>query len=604
MASRSPDGSRFHLQNDIGLGHGLLATARNGLSTHPADLMATLDGRFDRREELAAQLGLTHDLGDADLLLAAYARWDMACLDRIDGDYAFILWDGRQRRLLAARDRLGVRPLYYARCRGTLFLASHPAALLAAHPELADAIDEEALAAYAAGEALPLERTVHAGIRRLPPAHALIADTGFEVRRTFEWPREARRKAEPPEAFAALLSEAVRERLPLTDSAAALLSGGLDSSSIVALGAAAREEATAPKLRTYSQVFPGSRIKDERHWIESVVFQSGARATYVPSSEISAFAGFDLILNGQCAPFIAPNIAVTSHTMAQVARDGIRVLVDGHGGDEVVWHGIPALYDLAYSGRMPRLWAQLQPLAKAEGQSALRLFSAVMASKGPHRRWLGATGRRARPPLTDTRPAWLIGESALARAKECAPGREAIDGHTEALTGGYFVQSLEVLDKLAGSHGLDLRFPFLDRRLVEWCLTAAPEERLAEGYTRSLLRQGMKGIIPEMVRTRRDKYDFMAQLVDAMIDRDEQTVDDVLNNPDERLAGCFEMDELRRLWARLKADRNSVRGRDVQAIWRAVMMGLWLRRARQPSALAMASIVKVPSLPCAALGAA
>ena len=572
MRGYGPHGRATHDAGGALLGHGLHKAGSDGIATDLGGASVALDGRIDNRQDLAAALGVSSQAGDAQLVLAAYRAWGVACADHLEGDFAFALWDPRDRQMLVARDRIGVRPVYYHDSASALLIASHPAAILALAPELGRKVDEGVAAAFAAGEAHPADRTIHPGLARLPAAHLLVASPArMEVCRYFTWQvRQRAPGSEPPERFADLLRLAVERRVVGPARIGAMLSGGLDSSSIVTIASKLASDRGDPPLRTYSQVFPNDPAGDERAYIEAIIGCGGLDPVFQPLDSVAPFAQFDAMAAAQSMPFNGPNLATTRRTHFAAANDGIGVLLDGHGGDEAVSSGVAWLYDLAYRGRFMGLWHLLRPLAKAERQSSRRLFTHIVKEKGP---WRRAISEKAPPD-------WLARDvrAAVAPKPPCRPGMEGMDEHLGGLVSPYFTQALEMLGHAAADAGIELRFPLLDRELLQWCLAAPGGEKLGEGQTRYLLRRGMKGILPDIVRLRRDKYDFTGHLLRGMISSDSTMIDRSLEDRSGRLRAYFSMPALRRLWQAGQASPGTLSSVEVQALWRAVALGRWLER--------------------------
>lgn len=249
QAFRGPDAQAVWNAGPVGLGHALLrTTAESAHERQPFSLDGQVwiaaDARLDGRGELLAMLHaarreISSTEPDVVLILHAYALWEEGCLDHLHGDFAFLLWDGRKQRLLCARDRFGVKPLYYARS-GVALLVSNTLNALRLHPQVPITLDEEAIGHYLLFGMRPAQSdaTTFAAIRRLRPAHLLTADrSGMRVRRYWEAPsaptalRRVCRSADLVAEFSAIFDQAVGDRLR-TDHIGTALSGGMDSASI------------------------------------------------------------------------------------------------------------------------------------------------------------------------------------------------------------------------------------------------------------------------------------------------------------------------------------------------------------------------------------
>jgi asparagine synthase (glutamine-hydrolysing) len=553
--------------------------ARDGV-THEDGIIAVLSGRIDNREDLRTAVGLPTTADDCRILLAAYRRWGVNCAEHLDGDFAWVIWDRALGRLLAARDLLGVRPLYYHETPQAIHLSSHPAAIVAVCPAAGAVQDETILVTYAAGYVDNGERTLYPGILRLMGGHRLtFTAAGCTVARFASWSSETRPPGQDaPERFAELLDSAVRRRMVSAAPVASLLSGGLDSSSVVAMAQRHAERIGEAPLRTYSQVFPNSSDGDERPFIMAMVGEGGLDPKFLDCSGIAAFDGLDRALAVQAGPFIGPNFATTVHTYQRAARDGYGVLLDGHGGDEAVSSGLASLFDHAYTLRLGPLWRNVRALSRMNGMRPAQLMVNLLRKRGPH------TGRaqRAKALIGQPRPDWLGPAVTWPATKPRLPqpGRESFTEHLDLLTSPFFVQALELLAHASAGEGIELRFPLLDRDLIAWCLAAPGGEKFVEGFPRALLRNGMVGYLPDQVRYRRDKYDFTTHVIQGMTRADQGVVEEVLVDRNSYLKPFFNMPILRERWQALNDPSRPVDGYSIQAIWRAIVLGRWLQLHR------------------------
>ena len=338
-AYRGPDGISFWLGEGVGLAHLALHVTpeqqreRLPLVVEHAGLALVADARIDNRAELIAILGLKRHLAarhptDAELILAAYQRWGTACAAHLLGDFAFAIWDARERRLFAARDAMNMRALYYRTESQRLLFATDGAQILAL-PEVPVRIFEPAVGAHLLGRFDRLDWTFYEGIAQLPPAHALVANTmGVRTWRYWEVDPEARieytDERQYVEHFVDLFSEAVRCRLRSAYPAGVLLSGGLDSGSVASMGGWLRQQPgggdLAP-LRAYCFAFESLPECDERSISDGIVHHYD-----LPMTAISAETAW-LLWNypahtptgGSAAIEIIP--ITTQHAFMQLARN-------------------------------------------------------------------------------------------------------------------------------------------------------------------------------------------------------------------------------------------------------------------------------------------
>jgi asparagine synthase (glutamine-hydrolysing) len=469
------------------------------------------DLRLDNRAELCAVLGDLEErrATDAEILLAAYERWGDDCPRHLVGDFAFALWDGRRRRLLCARDPIGVCPLYYTVAGGRLIAASTLEAVLAALPSPAE-INQPFLRDLVDSRFDRwVEETSYSGVLRLPPGHRMVLENEGEEQRlalarywTFgtESGPPLRRDEEYLERFRELFLAAVGSRMRGFGPVGVLVSGGMDSSAIACAAHHLVETGVLPAdtdLRFYSAVFSATPGAEEREYAEAVARRCPrARMTYVPGDDcwgLSDFAtdgGYPL-----AEPEIGISRALVLRLLRQARKDGCRVVLTGIGGDQVLggepYHRPGGLRDV--EGR--RLLAEIPHFRRSSRRTTAGLFAEAWlrpAVPAPLRR--AVRRLRSGPPRAverDRRLPETPGFPTLA-------ARESF----RYLTEGSFSARLAGL-RIASDHaGVETRLPFLDRRLIDFMLTVPARVRFRNGWIKWVLRQSLEGILAEEVRQR------------------------------------------------------------------------------------------------------
>jgi asparagine synthase (glutamine-hydrolysing) len=617
MAHRAPDGVSVWCNGNIGLGHGLLRTLPEGpLEANPlvdGHLAITADVRLDNRDELLAALGIAdRSTSDAALVLAAYRRWAEDCPSRLLGDFAFALWDAQRAILVCARDHFGVKPFNYYTGTDRFAFASETKALLALGVS-SRGVDEARMADFLASIVADSSSTFYAGILRLPPGHQLAVTPSGTRLRCYWRPQasSSRPDGDLTAQFLELFQAAVRSRLRGTGAVGAMLSGGLDSSSIACVARRIlRAEHDARSLPTFSMVSDAPSARIERQSIDAVVAQGGFAPNYVASDELAPFAEFDRILTEQEGVFLAPGLALGRPIYRLAAERGVRVLLDGHGGDEVVSHGLGRLRELASSSRWLDLWREVQGEADTNTASALRLFLLHVTHFGPSAHILRPLARARMRALhhlrhsrrqEETRPSWsgFINPDLAARTDVAARHHEqraALAGcasererHLAAISSSLQAHALEVLDKEAAGAGVEARYPFWDKRLAEFCLALPSEAKLHGGWSRLILRRAMEGILPRSVQWRRDKQDFTPVLVRGMLEHHRPLLDGILSDQRGEVAGYVDLAAAYAAYRRIAERPEAASGIDVQAVWRTVALALWLRQLRNTAVGAAAA---------------
>lgn len=558
-----------------------------GESSHEI-LPLTLTGalRLDNRSDLCAALGLpqTSTLSDNELTLAAYEKWGEGCTERLQGDFAFAIDDRRNQRLFCARDRFGVRPFFYHLTPDEMIYASEIRALLAL-PRIPRRLNEERLADIF----ILSEDTAHTcwqEIQRLPPAHCLTITSDTAHLRRY-WTLDAERAlprdsdAAYAEEFHALFTEAVRARLQSPFPVGAQLSGGLDSSAIVTVARHLRGPDNA-SLPTFSLVF-GGQPYDESRYIDAVLAGVGLEPNCLFGDDLPPLEGLAALLNG-AEPFLAPNFFFQEAMFRAAQAQGIRVLLDGFDGDTVIGHGIAHLSVLARSGRWRTLRREIHGLARQFGTAPKTILNQqVLRPLLPPAVTQCWDRLHGRPPETVwdkifapdfVRRAGLPEKAAEYLAKERGALKSARHHQARRLSTGLIPGVLELHDRQGAAYGLETRSPFLDARLVEFCLALPPEQKLRDGWTRVILRNGLPEL-PEQIRQRGGKANFSPLIARTLRAHHRDQIEEMLRHAPDILSPYLDVPALKHIYNRyLEMGRSS----DALTLWKAISLDLWLRQ--------------------------
>lgn len=551
-------------------------------------ITAAADAVLYNGDALGDRLGLGRGASEPQLIVAAYRRWGEDCVDHMEGDFAFAVADAARGKLFLARDRFGVRPLYYRR-QGQCFEFASRVGQLAQSEGEAPARRPGAVAAFLLGRVLDHEGTFFEGIYRLPAAHCLrVTSEGVSMRRYWQpGPVPLPRRADLPELFRTTFEQSVRDRLRRTRSPGALLSGGLDSSSIACVARDCLAKGGKGKLPSFSLVFDASGTCNERPFIDAVTRGGGFAPTILDRQDYQPLGDLDAMFAEQDGPVLAPNLACMRPLLARARQSGVGVLLDGHGGDEVVSHGFGRLDDLAASGRWIRLWRECAALADTYGRPTWPTLAAICVRHSRMDARIAARVLRRFDSAAAGEPLHLLSRECITTSgiREEIRAAGVIDPsageqaqHIATLAAPLQPYAFEVLANAYAAHGVEGRFPFWDRRIVELCLSLPAREKLDHGWSRLILRRAMTGVIPEQVRLRRDKMDFVHLLASGLVRHHHEEISEVLSDGAGELASYVDLHRARGFYARLAADPCKAPGREVQALWRAVVMGRWLKQ--------------------------
>lgn len=604
MRHRGPDGSSWWLDTGIALGHAWLNTSDEAgpgpLTMAGGKLAITADCRLDNRDELLARLGIRdRSVADATLLMRAYLRWGEACPVHLQGDFAFAIWDGERQLLFCARDHFGVKPFYYHAADRRFAFASEIGPILGVDG-VGARVSEHQISGFLAGLPDDPQSTPYSDIFSLPARHSLTV-TAQQVTLRRYWqiePSPRPMRSDAAEEFAHLFSQSVRNRMRGTSAVGAMLSGGLDSSSIACVAGLQNAAARKPKLPTFSLIFEKGSSMDERPFIDAVLDQQKVDGTLIAVGNYAPFAEFERVLEEQEGTFLAPGLTLTRGIYRTAGAKGIKVLLDGHGGDEVVSQGHGHLHELANAGRWMDLWREIRSASDTYGDSTLGLYFQFLTIYGPA--WRIAKLRhlgnrvlnRIRKPAGMPRGWRDLINPDLAKRTELVdrfhragympPGVQASDAlsHRWILSNGYVPHAFEVLDKAAANFGVEPRYPFWDKPLVEFCLALPGEEKLSHGFGRYVLRRAMEGVLPAAVQWRRDKIDFTANLVNGMLRNHRDLLEQLLVSDAGRIAPYVNLPQVSAAYARLLRQPDQAAPLDVQYVWRSASLSLWLRQIK------------------------
>jgi asparagine synthase (glutamine-hydrolysing) len=606
LAHRGPDGTGAWSGGPVALAHGALWTTPEARA-EPQPLASAAcnvivaDARLDNRRDLLAALGLSGsaagDVGDSDLILRAYERWGESCATKLIGDFAFAIWDSQNQWLFCARDHIGVKPFYYHRSPSAFLFASEIKALLTS-PIVPYRLNPSRVADYLVGLFDDQVSTFYRDIDRLPAGHTLTVTRGGTRLQRY-WSLDSTREIvlgsdeAYADAFRECFTEAVRCRLRSSHPVGSLLSGGLDSSSIVATARHLRSESGDAPLDTFTGIFPSLppsdlRKIDERAYVDAVVAQGGLEAHFVRGDLVSPLTEVDRMLWHLDEGFAAPNLYLHWALFGAARERGVRTVLDGIDGDTTVSHGLESLPALARAGKFGTLGRELRALSRRHGVGARDLFwQLAIQPLVPVSLRLGIKRLRGQDATaldhTVIRPEFArrmgVKDRLAANEREHgSPARSARDAHARAMTSGLVPYALEVADKAAAAFGIEARYAFFDRRLMELCLALPADQKLRGGWSRFVMRRAMAGLLPEEVRWRSSKATLAPNFKRNLIGKDRNILAELIIEQPGALEEYVDLAALRRAYDRCATE--PVADADALTVFATAALGLWLQRAK------------------------
>lgn len=591
IAHRGPDDSGTLFEGPVALGFRRLSILDLSPAGHQpmdsADGLQTLvfNGEIYNFLELRSELeALGHRFrsqGDTEVLLAAYRQWGTDCLRRFNGMWAFVLYDRARRVLFGSRDRFGIKPLYRHHDRRGVVVASEIKAIRASGL-YTDRISLDACAAFLHDKLLDhTSGTFFEGIEQLPPGHAFEVSLDGVYR---QWPfysvgcAAAAAPADAEAAFAELFEDAMRVHMRSDVPVGVNLSGGLDSTSI--LCAAARINAAAGSGEPLLAFCYQDPRFDESRYIADTLAQTGARIVPLRMTPEQLWDSMPKVLSFQDEPVHSMTALVGFHLMRLAADRGVKVVLNGQGADEVIG-GYGNYFgdrwaELVGRGRFAQARAEIAAYTEAHGGDARERFGralrhamqTMLGRWAPYRR-LADRKRRSEAAARD----WLLPDLA---AHLPPPPRLPLGLHhslVDSVVRDPLPLYLRIEDRNAMAHSVEARLPFLDHRLVDLVFALGPQWKVRGPWNKFVLREGMRGRIPESVRSRLDKMGFPTDVESWFRGPLYERVRDVLHDPEFRRHPLFDAQALQQC---LEANRRG--SAPVRRVFAAVQLFLWQRQ--------------------------
>jgi asparagine synthase (glutamine-hydrolysing) len=603
LTARGPDDVGLHLEGvpadglHLGLGHrrlsiiDLSSSARQPMTNEDGTIRLTYNGEIynykELRRELEARGHRFHSDSDTEVVIHLYEEEGVEAVRRLNGMFAFGLWDERRRRLWLCRDRIGIKPLVYSWDGDRLLFASEIRALLT-DPAVDRALDREALMLYLAFNYVPAPRTMFAGIRKLEPGCSLVLEGGrVEISRYWGLPdpAEEAEMVDPGRLrgrLVELLSEAVAGCMLADVPVGAFLSGGVDSGIVVALMA---RLSSAP-VKTFTIGFAGDGLYDETEGARRVAAMYGTEHHEFRIRQHDMLDALPEVLGASAEPF-ADSSAIPTYLVARETRRHVKVALSGDGGDELFggyrsylaeglrarYHRVPAL--LRESVIEPVIAALPDSRESRVGETLRRVKKFIRAARGPVDERLLALKEIA-PAHVRSRllkggghgpdPALIWVRHLLGRSPGDAVNRMLGTDLIDSLPG----DMLTKVDLMSMAHSLEVRVPLLDHRVVELAFRIPGAEKLRGGVTKRVLKEACEGLLPPG-HTRRPKAGFEIPISRWLRTDLGFLVDRYLSEDRIRDQGIFEADVVQDL---VRSHRQA-KTDTAWALWNLIVFQKW-----------------------------
>lgn len=541
---------------------------------------------IELRGELRHQSERFRSQSDTEVLHRAILEWRDGALARLNGMWSFALWEPRQRRLFFARDRFGVKPFYYCTGDKGFAFASEPKALLALFPRHRAVCDESLHRFLQEGLLYAEGRSFYRGIQTLAPGHCGefdLTNGRLRIWRYWDYPGAEETNNSPEtdaEEFAALLDDAVRLRLRSDVPVGVTLSGGLDSTAVLA----GTMKAGTGRRVCFTSVYGGAE-RGEAPWAAAAAAPYGIQPVEVEAPKeqwLDTLASIAWHMDG---PGASPAVYPLWHLMREARRSGVPVLLEGQGADEAL-AGYPQYAAIDFLQHVRSSWSS--PLQTWSLGRRLRAMTKTFTARwallwllretfpslvAVNRRHIGA-GATLRPEFVARVSSESMQAGAQAPRGLDAVGKRLWLDHSRNVLPGL----LHYGDAVSMAHGIESRLPFMDYRLVEWAFKRSSAIKIREGQTKWVLREYLRRRNQQRIAARTDKQGYPTPVEKWLRDDGGRLANDLLLTPKARILEFCDPESIRRL---VSLNLRMRPGSGPQ-LYRLVSTELWLRACGLP----------------------
>lgn len=577
---RGPDDEGIYISKNVGLGHcrlGIIDLSEQGhlpMSNREETLWCIYNGEIhnyiELREELEGYGYKFKSNTDTEVVIYSYDKWGEGCVNRFNGMWAFAIWDTNKRTLFLSRDRFGIKPFYYFRTEDSFIFASEVKSILKVISEAREVDYSEIYKFLSTGIFADSEDTFFNGIKSILPGHSvLIKDTDLIVRRYWDINRiqVSSDKSRNREDFINLLQDSINLRLRSSIPVGSCLSGGLDSSAIVML----QSKVSRMPIKTFSIVWEEPEC-DERRYINLITEKISSIPYSIKPVPGDFFDTLDKIVWHFDAPSQGPGVYAQWYLM-NLAKGKVGVLLDGQGSDELLggyyYYFFYYLKDLLKEGLLSKFIQEEREISALIKSSALKgvlrlLFPAIYETLR-HNRAESIFNKDFEERNRQTGLIMRPGEGW---------GGELNDKLYNSFTFDSLPSLLHYSDRNSMAFSMEMRSPFLDHRLVEFCMNLPFNYKINGIETKRILRDAMKGFLPVEILHRRDKKGFPTPVGKWFKLELRCGVEEILNSSSFKERGIFDIERVKLFFA-LHCNNK----RDYTfPIWQWLTVELWFRK--------------------------
>ena len=591
LIHRGLNGSNIWLEGPVAFGHQMLFTTLESLEEKlpymdkGTDLVITADARIDNREELSKLLDLdnSENVPDSLFILKAYDKWGESCPEKLLGDFAFAIWDKDKEQLFCARDHMGVKPFYYYLDDDMFVFATEIKALFCV-PGVPYKLNKLIVAFHFIPIANERILTFYEKILRLPAAHDIKINQSDSVIRTF-WvlnpDLEIRMDSDEDyiNKFKEIFDEAVTCRLRSAFPVGFELSGGLDSSSVVSV--AKKNLKNKEYIDTFSLITNFAE-GDEKYYIQKMINQGGIKPHFLFVDEISPLKDIEKIIWHSDKPIAAANAALFWSLYKIIHNNDIRVLLNGICGDSVLSHGQNYLKELTIKLELKRLIEEVKCVSKIRNVNPLNVFLyKVLVPMVPvsinnlinRNKWgegdFILNNKEINKKLN-------IEENYKIFNNILHNFRSAKEFHYFLIVQSSHQNVLEFIDSTASAFFIENRYPFFDKRLIEFCYGIPTEQKFKFGWDRRILRSSMTNNLPEEIQWRPHKKFLTSVWEQNLLKYEKNYLDEIIYKKNEVLDTFFDPSNIIKIYERYRNKSNDYQITDLWDVWNFITLIKWL----------------------------
>lgn len=601
IAHRGPDGSRVWCEGPVAFGHQMLHTTQESLHEKlPFDdkesgLSITADARIDNRKDLAPLLGIEDNeyVSDSYFILKAYEKWGEKCPEELLGDFSFAIWDKNRNKLFCARDHMGIKPFYY-HLTNDLFLFGTEIKSILSYPLISKHLNKTRISDYLLSLFEDKEITFYEEINRLPAAQTLTLyynNSSFneywviDLNETIYYDSNE----DYSEKFLSIFNESVACRLRSAFPIGSTLSGGLDSSSIVcAAQKILNNNNNNINLNTFSAIFSDVPETDESKFINTVLKEYNVYPNFLHADKISPLSNLDDVLWHLDEPLYPPNLFIHWNLYDNANKSNIRIILDGYDGDSTLSHGEKYLVEKIRNKEWKNIIHEVRCQHEKLGLGIDKVFlhhilfpSLPIYIKSPLKSIISyinriqygknnINGMKFNENFLDQIDVFQRYDSLL-KYKNTINPREY---HYLNIKSGIHQFVLEVLDKSSAAFSIEPRYPFFDKRLIEFCILIPTEQKISNGWDRIILRRSMENILPKEIQWRPKKSNLGPNFERSFILYETNTIQEVFSSfEDSHIQSYLDKEGLDNIFEGYK---NLKKGKTVYNTWKLVNLAIWL----------------------------